>query len=463
MIHQDNGRKQNIALLIAMVSSFLTPFMVASLNIALPSIGRTFSMSAVRLGWVSNSYLLAAAMFLLPCGKVADIVGWKKVFMYGVVTYTLASLLAGFSISGIFLISYRALQGVGSAMMSSTLLAILTATFPPEERGKALGMTIAATYLGLAMGPFLGGFMTQHLGWRSIFLTNVPLGLGVTLLVLWQLEGEWTTKGNTSFDLIGFVTYSLSLFFLIVGLSLLPKATGFGTLALGAIGLAWFVWWELQADNPMVDMKLIGGNRTFAFSSLTAFLNYSATFSTTFLLSLYLQNVKAFAPQQAGMVLVVRSVMMVLFSPLTGHWSDRVEPRILATLGMGLLDVGLVMFAFLDAGTSIGFIVAVLVLSGIGYALFSSPNTSAIMGSVDKHHYSMASAMTSTMRLTGQMFSMGTVTLILALHLGGAEIEPDYHPAFLSAMRTSFVIFAFVHLGGVWASLKRGSVLQREL
>lgn len=458
MKQTSNATGKNAAMLIAMLSSFLTPFMVASLNIALPSIGRRFSMGAALLGWVSTSYLLTAAMFLVPFGKVADIVGRKRIFTYGVAIYTLASLLAGLSTSGLFLIGARVMQGIGGAMMTSTIVAILTSVFPASERGKALGASVAATYMGLSLGPLLGGFLTQQLGWRSIFLINVPLGLVVIALALSQLKGEWAEAKDKSLDIAGSIIYGVSLVVLMYGLSLLPKAMGAVLISLGLAGLAGFVRWELRASNPILDMRLIQQNHTFAFSNLAALLNYSATFATTFLLSLYLQTVKSLPPQQAGLILVARSVVMAIFSPLTGRLSDRVEPRVLASAGMGLLSAGLVLLAFLNANTGVGFIVAVLILHGLGYALFSSPNVNAIMGSVEKRHYGVAAAMTGTMRLIGQMLSMGIVTLILALYLGPVEITSEQTEGFLRGARSAFLVSAILCSGGVLASLVRGKI-----
>ncbi len=458
MEQTSNTTGKNAAMLIAVLSSFLTPFMVASLNIALPTIGKRFSMGAALLGWVSTSYLLTAAMFLVPFGKVADIVGRKRIFTYGVATYTLASLLAGLSTSGLFLIGARVMQGIGGAMMTSTIVAILTSVFPASERGKALGASVAATYMGLSLGPLLGGFLTQQLGWRSIFLINVPLGLVVIALALSQLKGEWAEARDKSLDVAGSIVYGVSLVVLMYGLSLLPKTMGAILISLGLGGLAGFVRWELRASNPILDMKLIQQNHTFAFSNLAALLNYSATFATTFLLSLYLQTVKSLPPQQAGLILVARSVVMAIFSPLTGRLSDRVEPRVLASAGMGLLSAGLVLLAFLSANTRVGFIVAVLILHGLGYALFSSPNVNAIMGSVEKRHYGVASAMTGTMRLIGQMLSMGIVTLILALYLGPVEITPEQSEGFLRGARSAFLVSAILCSGGVLASLVRGKI-----
>lgn len=454
----DNATQRRTALLIASLSSFLTPFMVSSINIALPSIGREFSMDAVLLGWVSTSYLLAAAMSLVPLGKVADIVGRKRIYIYGVLTYASSSLAAAIAPSGVLLIGSRILQGVGAAMMTGTIVAILTSVFPVEERGKALGTSVAATYLGLSLGPLLGGFLTQQFGWRSIFLLNVPLGLVVVILVVWQLKGEWAGAKGEPFDIVGSIVYALSLVAVMYGLSLLPATWGFWIALLGVLGLASFVWWEMRITSPVVEVSLFGDNTTFAFSNLAALINYSATFAVTFLLSLYLQYIKALSPQQAGTILVARPVVMAAFSPLAGWLSDRLEPRVLASAGMGLTVIGLALLAFLNAGTGLGFVVAVLVLFGLGFALFSSPNANAVMSSVERRHYGVASAMLGTMRLIGQMLSMGIATLIFALYIGKVEITPERYSLLLTSVRTAFIIFTLLCLGGVFASLARGKV-----
>ena len=179
------------ALLIATFSSFLTPFMVSSINIALPAIGSEFQMSAVLMSWVPTSYILAAAMFLVPFGRLADIHGRKRVFAYGMWIFTLSSLALAFSPSAAVLITLRVLQGFGSAMIFGTGMAILTSVFPAAERGRVLGINVAAVYLGLSLGPVFGGFLTHQFGWRSIFLVNVPLGLFVIYLVVAKLNREW--------------------------------------------------------------------------------------------------------------------------------------------------------------------------------------------------------------------------------------------------------------------------------
>jgi len=456
--NENNIVNKRAALLVATLASFLTPFMGSSVNIALPSIGKEFLMDAVLLSWVATSYLLASAMFLVPFGKIADIHGRKKIFLYGILIYTLSSFLSAISISAITLISFRILQGIGSAMIFGTGVAILTSVFPVGERGKVLGINVAAVYLGLSLGPFLGGVLTQYFGWRSIFLANVPLGLIIITFVFWKLKGEWAEARGEKFDFIGSIVYSLSLAAIMYGFSLLPSMSGLW-LALGGIFvLLLFVGWEIKVENPVLDINLFRNNTVFAFSNLAALINYSATFAVGFLLSLYLQYIKALSPQNAGLILTFQPVVMAIFSPFAGRLSDRFEPRIIASIGMALTVVSLSLFTFLNDKTTLEFVVASLTLLGFGLALFSSPNTNAVMSSVERRLYGVASATLGTMRLTGQMLSMGIAMLIFAIYIGKIQITPQYYSLFLTSIKTAFIIFAVLCFVGIFASLARGKV-----
>ena len=432
--------------------------MGASVNIALPSIGREFAIDAVLLGWVATAYLLSAAMFLVPFGRIADIHGRKKIFLYGILTFALSSLLSAIAPGALFLIFSRALQGIGSAMIFGTGVAILTSVFPVGERGKVLGINVAAVYSGLSLGPFAGGFLTQQLGWRSIFLLNVPLSLIIVAATVWKLKGEWAGARGEKFDLSGSVIYALSLPALMYGFSLLPAASGAWLIAIGVLGLAAFTRWEIGRRSPVIDMNLFKSNTIFAFSSLAALINYAATFAIGFLLSLYLQYTKGFSPQQAGTVLISQPVIMALCSPIAGRLSDRIEPRVVASVGMAFTMVALFLFSFLSQDTNIGFVIASLIIVGFGLALFSSPNTNAIMSSVEKRSYGVAAATVGTMRLTGQMLSMGIAMLVFAVFIGRAEITPENYPAFLKSAKTAFTIFTVVCFGGIFASLARGKM-----
>ena len=446
------------ALLVATLGSFLTPFMGSSITVALPSIGSELAMDAISLGWVATAYLLASAMFLVPFGRIADLHGRKKIFTLGIIIFTAASLFSAFSPSATVLIALRALQGIGGAMIFGTGVAILTSVFPAEERGRALGINVAAVYLGLSLGPFLGGFLTQYFGWRSVFMAVVPLGIIVLLFTYWKLEGEWAEARGEKLDIPGSVIYSLTLVALIYGVTLLPEMTGIWLIVTGTIGVVVFVKWEVKVSSPVLNMDMFRNNRTFAMSNLAALINYSATFAVSFLLSLYLQYIKGFSPQSAGIVLIASPAMQAIFSPLAGRLSDRIEPRIVASAGMGFTVVGLILLIFLNEQTGLWFIVASLTILGFGFALFSSPNTNAIMSSAEKKFYGVASATLATMRQIGMMLSMGMVMLIFTVYIGRVQITPEYYPFFLRGVNTAFIIFAVLCFGGIFASLARGKI-----
>ncbi len=285
------AKSKRCVLLISTVASFLPAFMNSSINVALPTIGEEFGMNAVLLGWVATSYLLALAIFLLPLGKVADIHGRKKVFAWGMILFTLFSFLTAISNTTSILIVFRFLHGMSSAMIFGTAVALLTSVFPPGERGMALGINVTSVYVGLSAGPFLGGILTQYLGWKSIFLVNVPAGLVVIALIRWKLDGEWIEAEGESFDWIGSFIYGLVLLFLVYGLTILPSITCLVFVVLGLAGLLAFVHWEGRTPYPVLNLGLFWENRVFALSNLAALINYGATFAVSFVLTLYLQYI----------------------------------------------------------------------------------------------------------------------------------------------------------------------------
>ena len=246
------------------------------------------------------------------------------------------------------------------------------------------------------------------------------------------------------------------------GFSLLPDWTGAVLIAVGLVGFVGFGLWELNTRSPVLDLGLFRNNRTFTFSNLAALIHYSAVFAVSFLLSLYLQYIKGLPPQRAGLILIFQPVVQFLFSPAAGRLSDRVEPRILASAGMMLTATGLFLLVFLSPATPLWVIIIDLILLGFGYALFSSPNMNAIMGSVERKFYGVASGMLATMRLIGQMLSMGIATLLFALFLGRVEITPDLYPLFATSARVAFAVFAILCVIGVFASLARGDIRSRE-
>jgi len=450
------GTGKQVVLFIAILAGFITPFDGSAVNIALPELGREFHMDAIALSWVATAYLLSSALFLVPFGKIADIYGRKKIFLYGIAIFSLSSLIMIMVSSTEMLIGIRVIQGIGSAMIFGTGVAIVTSVFPPGERGKALGLYITAVYIGLSVGPLLGGAMTQYLGWRSIFFVNVPIGITVILLILWKIKGEWAECRGERFDLIGSAIYGAAVVAVMYGFSVLPDFKGAALIALGILGIIIFALYELRIPSPVLDITLLTKNRIFAFSNLSALINYSATFAVTFLLSLDLQYTKGFTPGHAGSILIVQPVVMAMISPVAGRLSDRIEPRIVASAGMAFTALGLFLLIFLTETTPIWYLVVILVVLGVGFGLFSSPNTNAIMSSVDKRFYGVASGMNGTMRLLGQMLSMGIAMMIFAIIIGPVEITPAYYSRFVLSLHYAFILFTSFCIFGIFASLVRG-------
>jgi len=442
-------------------ASFLTPFMGSSVNLALPSIGEELSLNAITLNWIISSYMLTTSILLLPAGRLGDILGRKKVFTAGMVIFTLTMVLLTFTPGIKWLIGARILQGVGGAMMFGTNMAILTSVFPPGERGRAMGINVTAVYIGLASGPFLGGLLTRYLGWRSIFAFLVPLGIISLILIYRRMKDEWAEAKGESFDWQGALIYGLSMAAVMYGFSKLPHPQGWVLTTSGLILFALFILREKSTTQPLFDITLVSGNRVFAFSSLAALIHYAATSAIGFFLSLFLQYIKELGPRDAGFVLMSWPLTMALISPAAGKLSDKHNPGVLASIGMGITSAGLIMLCFISSDTSVLFIITVLVVMGAGFSLFSSPNSNAIMSSVEKRQLGNASGMLGTMRNVGQTFSMAIALMLLALYMGQDKISPENYPQMLSSMKSGFVIFSLLCFAGIFASLARNKSMRK--
>ena len=437
-------------LLIAVLAGFLTPFDGAAVNIALPSIAAEFHMDVISLSWIATAYLLSAALFLVPFGKIADIYGRKKIFLYGIGIFAATSFVMTMVPSTNLMIAIRVIQGLGSGMIFGTTVAI-PAQSSARERGKALGIYITSVYFGLSLGPFLGGVLTQYFGWRSIFFVNVPIGIVAILLVIWKLKGDWAECRGERFDLTGSVIYGIAIVAVMYGLSVATDGAGYTFLLTGIAAGIVFVLYEQRIRFPVLDVKLFTGNRIFAFSNLAALINYSATYAVTFLLSLYLQYTSGFTPESAGLILIAQPAFQAIVSPIAGKLSDHIEPAVVASAGMALTAAGLILLIFLSETTPLWYLILSLVVLGAGFGLFSSPNTNAIMSAVEKRNYGVASGIVGTMRLLGQMLSMGIAMLVFAVMIGPVEITPANYPQFMTSMHIGFIIFAISCVVGIFS------------
>lgn len=449
---------KNLILFAVCISLFFMTYLFSAVNIALPEIGREFNPDAITLSWISTSTILTTGVFLIPLGRLSDIVGIKKMFILGLILYTLISAASGFAMSVPVLIGLRAALGISTAMAVGNAIAITTASFPPGIRGRALGLTSASVYIGLSTGPFLGGILTEHLGWRSLFLISVPCTLAVVVLFLWKIKREWKGSPGARFDYWGAVIFCLAFTSFLYGFSVLPAWHGAALIVVGALGIIAFIKYETRLSSPILDINIFKNNRTFVLSNVASLISYAATYAIVFLMSLYLQYIHGLSAGAAGFVLIAQPGIQACISPIAGRLSDKVEPRIVSSAGMAVTCIGLILFAFINSETSIFWIIGILIILGIGFGIFVAPNTNAIMSSVQPRYVGVASAMSNTMRQIGQMFSMGVTMIMLSVFLGKVAITPANYSAFLTSTRITFAIFAALCLFGIFASLARGKV-----
>lgn len=458
-ITEDDKRRSRIQLstiLVVIITAFITTFTGSALNLSIPSIGTEFHASATSVGWIVTGYILAAAVLSVPFGRLADLTGRKRILVTGILVFALCSGGSVFAGSMTMLLLLRVVQGIGAAMIFSTNMAVLISVFSPEKRGKVLGYSIASTYIGLSAGPVVGGMLNHYLGWRSIFLLTFAVSAAVFFIAVKKLPGTKAERSGQSMDVPGNILYVLMLTLIMFGLSSVSTLAYAKSLIIaGVILFVIFVLHELRAKSPIVEVRLFAHNIGYSFSNLAALMNYGATFALGYLLSIYLQVVKGFDSQIAGLILISQPLMMAVLSPYAGRLSDRVSPFKLASFGMGLCALGLFSFIFISESYPFPLIIANLIVVGIGFAFFSSPNTNAVMACVDKKDYGVASSILATMRSIGHSASMAVVTFIVSRQMGNVtlrEAEPDL---LVETMHISFIVFTCVCAAGIFISLKR--------
>ena len=406
------------------VGAFMTPLDGSIVSVALAKMGPDLKLGFSASIWVQAAYLLTTAVLLIPLGRLADHRGRVHFYLAGIAIFTAGSLLAGLSTTGVWLIASRVIQGGGGALLAATSAAIVTAVFPPQERGRALGINVMAVYIGLAVGPVLGGQIVDHLGWRWIFFVNIPIGL-VAFAWGWLLlpRDERADESAPRNDLMGAALLGAFLVCLLVPLTFAPEwgwaaARTVILLVASAASLVGFVYTELHVKDPVLDLDLLLHNRLFATANTAALLNYMALYAISILTAIYLEIVQGRSAGQTGWLMVAQPAMMALLSPLAGRLSDRLGSRLLSTTGMVLVAAGMVMLATVPITAGIARVMVSLAVVGVGMAAFSAPNTSAIMGSVKRSELSLASAFLSTMRVTGQALSVAVLGAIAASQLG---------------------------------------------
>jgi EmrB/QacA subfamily drug resistance transporter len=451
-----NQRGQRAALLMVLLNGLSMPMMLSAVNVALPSIAADLAMDAVLLSWVPLAFLISSAALVLSFGRLADMFGRKRMYLIGTAGLIVSSVLATGASSGIELVAYRLLQGVTAAMIYGTHIAIVSSVYPPEERGRVIGLTVAIIYIGLTGGPLVGGWLVGLCGWQTAFLVHVPMCSASLLVGLMWVKAEWRAERPGRFDIVGSILYTISIVTLMVGISSLPQLRSIVLITVGVLGFWLFFHHQHRRTDPLFDVSLFYSNRVFTMSCVASVIMYTATFANLVLISLYLQYLRGMTPAAAGFVLMAQPLVMALVSPYAGKLSDRIEPRVISSFGLGFTALGLLLLASIGVTTSMVLIVLYLMTTGLGFSLFSSPNANAIMGSVGAEQYGIAASSVATMRVIGQVSSMGIVAMAFAGTIGPVQITPEVYPQLEQAITLSLVVAGGLCLPGIYLSLVRG-------
>ncbi|WP_298518117.1 MFS transporter [uncultured Methanobrevibacter sp.] len=443
--------KKNIILLICTILNFFAVFAVNAVNIVIPSIATEFHMSNIVQNWITIIFFLVMAMLSIPAGQISGKYGLKKVTIIASALFIIISIVNVLVATSDQFLVCRLVLGLVLAFINVTSMAMVVSAFDPQERGKALGMNITGVYVGLSLSPFLGGFLNYQFGWRAVVLFAVPFLLAIIVLLL-KIDDEWITFEGIPIDLKGSVLYCVGIALFIYGFTILNEPLGVILTVLGAIVLLIFGAVELKVDHPVFDVRFFK-NHKFLSANMASLCAYLATFAVTTILNYHLQYIKGFDSQTAGTILLVAPVCQVILAPIAGRLADRYIPQILAAIGMALGTISLILFSFLDKGTSLEFLIASMVIYGVAFGLFSPPNTSVIMGSVPPKDTSVASASVATMRTVGQAMSMGLLTLVFAFVMGDVPIIPEYYPLLTSSCQITCLICVVLCLISVFASL----------
>jgi EmrB/QacA subfamily drug resistance transporter len=449
----------------------MAPFDGSIVTIAIPSIASSIGLGLEAAVWIPLAYLLLLTILLINVGRLADLKGRKRFYTIGFIIFTLGSLLCGASNSDLELVIFRGVQGTGAAFILANSTAIVTDAFPRWERGKALGINTMAVYVGLTAGPVIGGVLVHNYGWRSIFYVNVPIGIIVIILTMLKLK-ETRRSMSEGFDLAGATTLSIALASLLVVLTLggfygWVSAPIIGLLIVGGVTFVVFLLVETKLVRyPTLDVSLFIRNRLFGAANTTAFLSYVAVTGVTLTISIYLQSIQGLDPQMAGIYIIAQSTPMFLLSPLSGWLSDRLGSRVLSSLGMLLISLGLYFCSSLNVESSALDVMLRLILIGTGFGLFSSPNTSAVMGSVKQTKLGVAAGTLGTMRFMGQSIGLALIVTVMAASLppkdmlavfAGLSMQNNLAVnEFVHGMRNLFLIASAISALGTLTSMVRG-------
>ncbi|MDR3552204.1 MAG: MFS transporter [Clostridia bacterium] len=462
--------KRMLILLNVSLSTFMATLDGSIVNNALPTIAGRLKVPITLIQWVVTAYLLSIAVLLPVWGKLSDLYGKKKIFMFGFFGFTIGSALCGFSHTLLLLVLARVLQAVGASAMMGLGQGIITAIFPPEQRGRALGITGTMVALGSLTGPSLGGILVSTVGWPSIFFINVPIGVVGVVLTFFIMPEISERQADRRFDFGGTALFSAAVLLLFIGLlllqaGLLPMLVFVVMLVLSAVCVAAFIAVEGRTQNPLIRLQLFKIHE-FSFGLASAYLAFIASNATLYFLPFYLQDILGLSPLQAGLLISFFPISTLVVAPISGWLSDKISYRPLTIAGMGLSTVVLLLFTTLNRSSPHAVIALFTALYGIGTALFQSPNNSSVMGSVPKHQLGIAGSINALFRNLGMvsgtafsvlLFSFVTHLGINALSQGTGTMEV---PIFLRGLHGVFIMCAVCTFLAALLSLTRAVVIR---
>lgn len=435
-------KDQKTALFVAMVTSFMAPFMSSALNLSITDISTEFNAPAGISTWVVNAYTLSTAAFSACMGSLADLRGRRQMILVGCVAFAATSALCALSTNIYLLIAFRFLTGISAAVVLAANVPLMLLYFAPQVKGRMLGISVSSVFVGIALGPTLGGVLNDTLGWRAIFALGIVLSVLAFVFCL-RLKDD-SQDAPVSFDHRGNTLFVIAIVLLMLGLTeLATQQWGPFVLVVGVLVLIVFVLFEWRCEHPMIHVRLFAESRAYGFSNLATMLNFAAVFAVAYTMAIYLQNVKGLDAAVAGLLLVVQPLAQVVLAPVSGRLSDRFAPAAIATAGVALCTCSLGMLLTLSADTPLWFIVIALIVLGIGLGTFSAPNNNAILSCVDRSHYSEANATVSTMRGIGQTTSLALASTMLSSSLG-STIFSESDPQVLSAAIAQVMLACFV-------------------
>ncbi|MBR0471087.1 MAG: MFS transporter [Methanosphaera sp.] len=430
------------------LATVIVAFLLNAAPVALPSIAKSFAMNNVLQNWVDTLYLLTIAVFSIPCGKICQKYGLNKILKYGIIIFLIGTVGTGVSFNAYMLLLFRVVLGIGSAVLNVASIALIVESMPNDKKGPAVGIAVAAVYIGIALSPILGGSLIFNFGWQSLFFATIPFIL-LNYYLIYKVNGEWKHDDMYRFDSTGTVLYSIGIILFVYGFTRILEITGQLITVTGIVLLVGFALWELRSNNPVFDMKLFKNVR-FTAANLACLFSYFATFMITYVYNYHLQYIMGMSSQTAGMFLIITPFIMIFMSLLSGWLIKKFRGEIITGVGLAILAIAFMLLCTLNSSTPLELILVAMFLHGVGYGLFSSPNTVLITTSVPEEEASKASASLSAMRLIGQTVSLGIFTTVFAIIMGNVVIEPRYYNLLMDSSHVVAILaVVFVVIGSI--------------